>query len=401
VTRDVVIIGAGPAGLTAARVLCAGGVRDVLVLERNPVAGGLPRFCGHVGWGTLDFHRLWRGPTYAQALVEQARSAGAEIAIDCSVVSLGTSGAVAVSTRDGIETIAARAVLIATGIRETPRSTRLVSGTRPWGVTTTGAFQEMVTAGKQRPFARPVIVGSELVAFSALLTSRHAGIRPVAMIEENDRITAQRPGDWIARWCFGVPVMTRTRLVEIHGGARVEAVSVVRDGATMRVACDGVIFSGRFVPEAAVLRASHLAMDPATGGPAIDNFARLSDPAYFAAGNVIRPVEHSGIAAREGRDAARAILRALGGALPSPDGAASVSAGGALRYVYPQRVVPHDGAQRFFARAQRAHGGELRLVVDGRTIAARRVSALPERRLAISAPAGSLGGGSAIEAILD
>jgi thioredoxin reductase len=397
VTHDVVIVGGGPAGLTAARDLRAYGVRDVLVLERNPEAGGLPRFCGHLGWGMLDLRQLLAGPDYARELVRRADVA---IKTDASVVSLGARGELAVSTRDGIETIAARAVLIATGIRETPRSARLVSGTRPWGVTTTGAFQEMVYAGDLRPFSRPVIVGSELVAFSALLTARHAGIRPVAMLEENARITAQRPGDWIARLWFGVPVMTRTRLVEIHGDARVEAVSVVRDGTTMRIDCDGVIFSGRFAPEAAVLRASHLAMDPATGGPVIDNFARLSDPAYFAAGNVIRPVEHSGVAAREGRDAARAIVRALGDALPSPEGAVSVSTGGALRYVYPQRVVPHDGAQRFFARAQRAHRGELRLVAGGRTIAARRVSALPERRLMISAPAGSLRGG-AIEAILD
>uniref|UniRef100_UPI001953434A FAD-dependent oxidoreductase n=1 Tax=Klebsiella pneumoniae TaxID=573 RepID=UPI001953434A len=64
-TRTVTIIGAGPAGLTAARTLRAAGVDDVLVLERNPECGGLPRFCGHPGWGMIDFHRLWDGPTYA------------------------------------------------------------------------------------------------------------------------------------------------------------------------------------------------------------------------------------------------------------------------------------------------------------------------------------------------
>lgn len=396
-TRAVAIVGAGPAGLTAARVLREGGV-DALVLERNPEAGGLPRFCGHLGWGMLDFRRLWRGPTYARRLVQ---SAGAAIQTDCSVVGLGHGGRITVSTRSGIETIDARAVLLATGIRESPRSARLVSGTRPWGVTTTGAFQEMVYAGRQRPFARPVIVGSELVAFSALLTARHAGVRPVAMIEEGARITAQRPGDWIARVCLGVPVMARTRLVEIQGRERVEGVMVEHGGVTTRIGCDGVIFAGRFVPEAALLRASHLAIDPGTGGPAIDNFARCSDPAYFAAGNVIRPVEHSGIAAREGRDAAAAILRALRGDLPDAGTAIAVSLGGALRYAYPQRVVPHDAAQAFHARAATAHRGRLRLVADGRTIAARRVSALPERRLTIRAPAGSLHGIASLDVLLD
>jgi thioredoxin reductase len=398
VTRAVVIVGAGPAGVTAARVLRAGGVNGILVLERNPEAGGLPRFCGHVGWGMLDFKRLWRGPTYARRLVE---SAGVAIATDCSVVSLGAGGRIAVSTRRGIETIDARAVLIATGIRESPRSARLVSGTRPWGVTTTGAFQEMVYAGRQRPFARPVIVGSELVAFSALLTARHAGIRPVAVIEEGVRITAPRPGDWIARACFGVPVLARTRLAEILGRERVEGVMVERAGVATRIDCDGVIFTGRFVPEAALVRGSHLALDPGTGGPAIDNFMRCSDPAYFAAGNVIRPVEHSGMAAREGRDAADAILRALRSDLPDPGAAIPVSAGGALRYAYPQRVVPQDAPQAFHARAAAARRGQLRLVGDGRTIAARRVNALPERRLTITAPAGSLHGIAALDVLLD
>src|SRR5690606_7843005 len=56
-TPEVTIIGAGPAGLTAARTLRDAGIRDILVLERNPEAGGLPRFAGHLGWGMLDFHR--------------------------------------------------------------------------------------------------------------------------------------------------------------------------------------------------------------------------------------------------------------------------------------------------------------------------------------------------------
>ena len=84
--RSVTIIGAGPAGLTAARVLRSGGVDDVLVLERNEEAGGLPRFCGHLGWGLLDFHRLLSGPTYARRLVEAAE--GIDIRTNHTVIAI-------------------------------------------------------------------------------------------------------------------------------------------------------------------------------------------------------------------------------------------------------------------------------------------------------------------------
>ncbi|HEY0419926.1 MAG TPA: FAD/NAD(P)-binding oxidoreductase [Acetobacteraceae bacterium] len=387
--RSAIIVGGGPAGLTAARILAGAGLRDVLVLERNPEAGGLPRFCGHTGWGLLDFHRLWTGPAYARHLV---RAASAEIRTGVSVTGLRPGGVVDVSTAEGMGSLQARTVLLATGIREAPRGARLISGSRPWGVLGTGALQEMVYAGGMRPFRRPVIIGTELVAFSALLTARHAGIRPVAMLEEAGRITARRPGDWIARHVFGVPVRTRTRLLAIEGQGRVEAVLVESDGRQERIACDGVILSGQFVPEAALARAGHLAVDPGTAGPAIDNHWRCSDPAFFAAGNVLRSVEHSGAAAGEGAAAAQAMLRALAGTLPAPAPAIPVEAAGHLRYVYPQRLLPGEIPLRLFARASGEHRGTLRVVADGRVVRQRRLHALPERRLTVAVPAAALRG---------
>ena len=286
--------------------------------------------------------------------------------------------------------IEGRMVLLATGIRETPRSARLVSGTRPPGVMNTGAFQELVYAGGMKPFARPLIVGTELVSFSALMTARHAAIRPVAMIEENERITARRPGDWVARAVFGVPVWTRTRLKAIRGEDRVEAVLLERDGAELEVACDGVIFSGRFTPEATLVRGSFLAFDRDTGGPTIDSHFRLSDPGFFAAGNVLRPVEHSGAAALEGMRAATAMLVALRGGLPDPQGAIEVTISGALVYAIPRRIFASDGVVTFNARVGKAFRGMLVAEQDGRVVHRQRLHALPERRISITLPAGSL-----------
>ncbi len=309
--RSVVIVGGGPAGLSAARVLVAAGLRDVLVLERNPEAGGVPRFCGHRGWGMLDHGRAWTGPRYAARLVQLA--AGAEIRTNASVLALHPGGGLEVSTPAGVERISARAVLLATGTRETPRAARLLPGTRPWGVLNTGAFQEMVHAGGMVPFRRPAIIGSELVGFSALLTARHAGIRPVAMVEEGARVAAPWPAALVARLAFGVKLLAGVRILGIEGGARVEALRIAHGGREQAIPCDGVVVSGRFLPDAAFARASHLGMDEATGGPAVGAGWQCTDPAFFAAGNILLPARHSGAVAREGMAAARAILHALGG----------------------------------------------------------------------------------------
>ena len=101
-----------------------------------------------------------------------------------TVTAVGADGSVTLTGPDGETRCRPERILFATGIRETPRAARLVSGDRPLNVLTTGALLRLVAAGGPLPFARPVVVGSELVAFSAALTLREHGARPVAMVEE-------------------------------------------------------------------------------------------------------------------------------------------------------------------------------------------------------------------------
>lgn len=366
---EALIVGAGPAGLSAARVLRAAGVENIAVLERTGEAGGLPRYCGHLGFGMLDFGRVWRGPRYARALREAV--ADVPVFTDMTVIGIEAGGVVNLSSEHGLESWRARTVLLATGTRETPRAPRLVSGTRPWGVTTTGAFQEMVMKGL-RPFRRPVIVGSELVAFSALLTARHGGIEPVAMIEARPRASAPRPVALLARGLRGAPLLVGTRLVAIRGGEQVEGVEIECGGVSRVLDCDGVIFTGEFVPDAILARASGLSLDTGTRGPAVDSTFRTDDSLVFAAGNVLRAVEPAGVAAREGQRAARMMLRALAGRLPSIGQALEVNRGEGVASVWPQRVYPAArGHVVFHVALDGAQRTGLRLVdAGGRTLAA-------------------------------
>ena len=379
---DVVIIGAGPAGLSAAAALRAGGVESVAVIERAAEAGGVPLGCLHRSFGVAQYWRPLSGPAYAKRLVADC---GVTPVLGVAATKLHPGGVLDVATPSGPRRIEAKRVLIATGARETPRGPRLISGARSWGVVTTGSLQNLVYRAGLKPFERAFVIGSELVSFSALLTLRHAGIAVIGMLEENERITARRPGDWIARHVLGVPVWTATRLVAIHGGERVTGVEIERNGERNRYPCDGVVFTGGFVPEASLIADGPVRADPATSGPAIDQHWRTTDPHYFAAGNLLRGIETAGTSAAEGRSAAHAIIRSLSNTERAPERVIDIERAGPIRYVYPQRIaVPGTPIDRLQLRGRATHAvsGRLWLAVNGKVVWSKRVDALPERRLA-------------------
>jgi thioredoxin reductase len=380
----VAIVGGGPAGLGAALELRRRGIDGVVVIEREGEAGGIPRHCGHPVFGWREFGRILSGPAYAKRLSDAARAAGVEIRTCSSVIGLRPEGQIDVASPAGLDRISAERVILATGLREAPRSARLIGGDRPWGVLTTGALQSFVYLERLRPFRRPVIVGTELVSFSAILTARKAGMQPVTMIEENGRTTARWPSAWAPR-LFGLALRFNTRLIDIRGTDQVEAVTVETDGKVDTIACDGVVFTGRFLPAAELVRSSHLRWDSGSGGPAIDQFGRCSDPTYFAAGNLLRAVETAGWCHREGRRVGGFVAAALQGRLPPPARLVELVRGHAIKLLVPQCIDADakDPSAMLQLRVGRAVSGQLRITADGQTLWQRRIDTRPERRILI------------------
>jgi len=312
-TADLVIVGGGPTGLSAAREAAKGGLQ-VVVLERESEAGGAPRYCGHHGFGMWDFGRVWTGPQYAQRL----RSAVNGIDLRCghAVTTLASRGFVEVSGNRGPYTIEARRVLMATGVYEKPSAARLISGGRPFGLLTTGALQRFVYLENRLPCRAPIVVGSELIAYSTILTLRHMGAKPVAFLECGDHASSALASR-VSRLVFGIRTHKGARIVAVEGGSAVTGVTVEIQGHVRTLPCDGLVFTGDWVPEATLFRASHIGVDPVTKGPTVDAYYRTRDPHVFAAGNVLRSARSSGSCAVEGRNAARAILADFQGRLPS------------------------------------------------------------------------------------
>jgi hypothetical protein len=341
-----------------------------------------------------EFKRVYAGPRYARRLVDRALNAAVTLCLDTSVVSIEPGRVLQLTTPMGLHELRATRVLICTGIRETPRAARLISGQRPLGITTTGALQSMVYLQNNIPFKAPIIIGSELVSFSALLTCRHAGIRPVAMLEQHPRITACM-GSQLLPGVLGVPVHLNTSIVKILGQQRVSGVKVrdTNTGKTRTLECDGLVFSGQFIAESSLMRSSHLQTDPQTGNPVIDQYGRCSDPDFFATGNMTHPVETAGYCWTDGVQTAHHIYSSLSGLLDREDRRITISvASPQIKYIVPQLLaLPGDnsaqaGMKNLRLRFKEPSHGRLSMQTDSSELVAKSVHALRERRVELPLP---------------
>ncbi|KUI25404.1 NAD(P)/FAD-dependent oxidoreductase [Mycobacterium sp. GA-2829] len=373
----VVIIGGGPAGLTAAAALAPH--VDTLVLEREAQTGGIPRHSDHPGYGMRDLRRFISGPAYARRLTAQALDAGAMLETEAMVTGWAGERLLEVTTPRGVRTVSADAVVLATGARERPRPARLIPGDRPDGVYTTGQLQNLVHMHHASVGTRAVVVGAELVSWSAVLTLREAGCATVAMVTRYPKGEAYAAFRLPGRALMDGPVLTRSRLVSIHGKDRVDGVTVedLGTGARTTIDCDTVVFTGDWIPDHELARTGGLVMDAGTRGPVVDAALRTSAPGVFAAGNLLHPVDTADGAALDGRHVAAAVRTWLR-QRDAPAAGVRIRTEAPFRWVAPQLVSPSGGTSArgdlLFWVDEYRRLPKLRAVQDGRTLATARTA---------------------------
>jgi len=373
---DVAIVGGGPCGLAAATELRRAGAGTVVVVEREHEAGGIPRHARHQGFGLRDLRRPMSGSDYAARWAELASIAGAELRTDTQATGWTESGELELTGRSGRRRLCARAVILATGCRERPRTARLVPGTRPQGVMTTGMLQQLVYLRGEAPGRQAVVVGAEHVSFSALLTLEHASAKAIAMLTSHPHHQTFAAARAVSAVRFRAPLLTRTAVTTIYGRRRVEAVEVtdLETGQTRELPCDLVVFTADWIPDHELAVLGGINLDPGTRGPIVDQALHTTRPGVFAAGNLLHGAETADVAALTGRHVTAGVVRHLQGD-PWPTTSVHLQCADPLHWIVPNALIGsaatdvQPARQRFLLRAHRELiGPRVELAQDGRQL---------------------------------
>ena len=299
--NDVVIIGGGPAGLAAAVELHKQGIRNMIILEREAMLGGILRQCIHPGFGLSHFKQELTGPEYAQRFIDQMRSTDIALFLNSMVIGIDSgepTRATAVHTvtlmsPTGMLQLTGRAVVLAMGCRERTLSEIKIPGSRPAGVFSAGLAQRYINIENLKPGSRAVILGSGDIVQIMARRCTLEGISVEGVYELMPYANGLRRNVKNCLDDFGIPLHLSTTVTRVIGHDRVEAVEVSQvdehlapiAGTERIVPCDTLLLSVGMIPENELSVAAGVELDPRTRGAVVNQSLQTGVPGIFASGN--------------------------------------------------------------------------------------------------------------------
>lgn len=352
---DIVVIGAGPAGLAAAIAARKAGCGSILMLERDREPGGILNQCIHNGFGLHTFQEELTGPEYAARYIQEAEELAIPCKLDTMVVDISEEKLVtAMNREEGLFSVQAKAVILAMGCRERPRGALNIPGYRPSGIYSAGTAQRFVNIEGMMPGKEVVILGSGDIGLimARRMTLEGAKVKAVAELMPYSgglkRNIVQCLDD------YGIPLKLSTTVVDIKGRDRVEAVVLAKvdenrkpvSGTEETLSCDTLLLSCGLLPENELTLKLTRELSPVTGGPVVDNCYETCCEGVFACGNVLHVHDLVDYVSQEaslaGKYAAEYVSRRQNGEFlerqDAQDRALSVQCGAGVRYTVPSLI---------------------------------------------------------------
>ena len=353
---ELVIIGGGPAGMSAAEAAYEKGIRDILILERDGRLGGILQQCIHNGFGLHRFDEELTGPEYAWRYEKRIRELGIEFKLNTMVLDITADKVITASNPDdGIFTLHAKAIVLAMGCRERSRGALNIAGTRPAGVYSAGTAQKLVNIKGYMPGKKVVILGSGDIGLimARRMTLEGAEVKAVCELMPYSGGLARNIEQCLND--FNIPLLLRHTVVEIHGKKRVEGVTIAQaddNGKIMEdtkqfIECDTLLLSVGLIPENELTKAAGIDMNRITNGASVTQSRETSIPGIFACGNVLHVHDLVDYVSEEAKTAGESAAEYIKGELKNEVNI-PVETDGKIRYTVPQRITELKDTKVFF-----------------------------------------------------
>ena len=359
---DVIIIGAGPAGLAAAKSAQENGAKNILLIDRGMVTGGILLQCIHNGFGVHQYGEMLTGPTYAQKAYEQIRNMQeVTLWLDTVVLSVSENKEVTCVNPDrGLQKVTGKTIIMATGCRERPRGAIRTPGERLAGIITAGAAQRMVNCFGFIPGKKIVILGSGDIGLIMARRLTLEGCEVKAVLEICPYSNGLQRNITQCLDDFNIPLYLSHTITNIEGHGRVEKITVAKVDEKMQpivgtefdIECDTVVLSVGLVPEHTLINKLPVEFHALTGGPVVDQHREMQVPGFFAAGNVVHVHDMVDYVAEEAELAGKFAALKAQGKLNHDDRKVVVKPTNGVRTCVPQFLTWPEGGEdvKFFIR---------------------------------------------------
>lgn len=348
---DVLIVGAGPAGMAAAIAAKEAGVDNLLVLEREANMGGILRQCIHNGFGLHRFKEELTGPEYAQRDIDKVKELGIEVRCGTTVLSIDENRFVtAVSKEKGVQLFEAGALILAMGCRERPRGALATPGTRCAGIYSAGTAQKFVNLEGYMPGKRVVILGSGDIGLIMARRMTLQGAKVLACVELMPYSSGLNRNIVQCLHDYDIPLLLSHTVIDIQGKERLTGVTVAEvdakrqpiPGTEQHFDCDTLLLSVGLLPENELTRQADVEMSNLTSGAMVDDTLQTSKEGIFACGNVLHVHDLVDFVSAESFKAGKAAAEYVQGK-KRVGTYVSVKDGEGVRGVVPQKLLIPDG----------------------------------------------------------
>ena len=347
---DLIVIGGGPAGLSAAYEAYNNGIENILILERDKELGGILNQCIHNGFGVHSFKEELTGPEYAQRYVEMLQSTKVSTKLDTMVLSIDNDGDIkkveAINMEEGYLSLETRAIILSMGCRERTRGAIQIPGARPSGVFTAGTAQRCVNMEGYMVGKKVVILGSGDIGLIMARRMTLEGAKVEACVELMPYSNGLNRNIVQCLDDYNIPLLLAHTITDIVGKHRLEAVVIQKvdenrnpiPGTEQTIECDTLLLSVGLIPENEITKNAGIAIDPRTSGPIVNEAMETNVKGIFACGNVVHVHDLVDFVSEEGKKAGLSASRFIKNELLEGQAVTEIKNGQRVNYTVPQKI---------------------------------------------------------------